>query len=152
MRYTGLSLFACVLLAGAAFAASPTSDSSTEVAQTPDASLELTAGSVAVGIGYTWGHGQLTYQGSRYKFRISGISVVDVGIANISASGNVYHLAKLEDLNGNYVAASAGLTIAGGGDAVVLKNEHGVVITLLATDQGLRFNLAGSGVSVKIES
>jgi hypothetical protein len=64
----------------------------------------------------------------------------------------VYHLSNPEDLNGNYVAASAGLPIAGGGDAVVLRNEHGVSTKLVGTTQGLRFNLAGRGVSVKLES
>jgi hypothetical protein len=144
-------MFLYVLITGAALAGNPALGQSSDV-DTPDATLELTAGTVAAGIGYTWGHGEITYQGASHKIRISGISIVDVGIVNMSASGNVYHLAKLEDLNGNYVAASAGLTIAGGGDAVVLKNEHGVFIKLLSTDQGIRFNLAGSGVNVKLDS
>jgi hypothetical protein len=152
MRYMRGSMFVYVLLTGAALAGHPAPGQSTEVADAPDANLELTAGAVAVGIGYTWGHGEITYQGASHKFSISGISIVDVGIVNISATGSVYHLAKLEDLNGNYVAASAGLTIAGGGDAVVLRNEHGVFIKLLSTDQGIRFNLAGSGVNVKLDS
>ena len=113
---------------------------------------DSTAGAIAAGIGYSWGHGELTYQGVKHKFKISGVSIVDVGVANISADGLVYHLSNLEDLNGNYVAASAGLTIAGGGDAVVLRNEHGVFIKLLGTTQGLRFDLAGSGITVKLES
>ena len=152
MRYMKGSMLASALLAGAALAGNPTLGRSTEADNAPDANLELTAGAVAAGIGYTWGHGEITYQGASHKFSISGISVVDVGIVNMSATGNVYHLTKLEDLSGNYVAASAGLTIAGGGDAIVLKNEHGVVIKLLSTDQGLRFNLAGSGMSVRLES
>jgi hypothetical protein len=152
MRYMKGSMLASALLTGAALAGNPTLGRSTEAANAPDANLELTAGAVAAGIGYTWGHGEITYQGASHKFSISGISVVDVGIVNMSATGNVYHLTKLEDLSGNYVAASAGLTIAGGGDAIVLKNEHGVVIKLLSTDQGLRFNLAGSGMSVRLES
>jgi hypothetical protein len=152
MRYMRVSILACVLLTGAAFAGDPASGPSTEIADAPTANLELTAGSVAAGIGYTWGHGEITYQGARHKFSISGISVVDVGIINMSASGTVYHLTKLEDLNGNYVAAAAGLTIAGGGDAVVLKNEHGVFIKLLSTDRGLRFNLSASGIHVTVEA
>ena len=153
MRYKVISMLTCVLLSGgAALAADPAANTSSNVPDAPDATLELTAGAVAVGIGYTWGHGELTYQGVKHKFKISGVSIVDVGVANISADGLVYHLRNLEDLNGNYVAASAGLTIAGGGDAVVLRNEHGVFIKLLATNQGLRFDLAGSGVSVKLES
>ena len=152
MRHIAVSMLTCVLLTGAALADDPPANSSNSVADAPDASLQLTAGAVAAGIGFTWGHGELTYQGVKYKFKISGVSIVDVGVANISANGLVYHLRNVEDLNGNYVAASAGLTIAGGGDAVVLKNEHGVFIKLAGTTQGLRFNLAGSGVSVKLES
>jgi len=145
-------MLTCVLLTGTALADDPAANPSSTVADAPDASIQLTAGAIAAGIGFTWGHGELTYQGVKHKFKISGISVVDVGAANISATGLVYHLNSLEDVNGNYVAASAGLTIAGGGDAVVLRNEHGVFIKLLGTTQGLRFDLAGSGVSVKLES
>ena len=152
MRHTVICMLACALLTGTALADDPPANSSSTVADAPDGTIELTAGAVAVGIGYTWGHGELTYQGAKHKFKISGLSIVDVGVANISADGLVYHLTRLEDLNGNYVAASAGLTIAGGGDAVVLRNEHGVFIKVLGTAQGLRFDLAGSGVSVKLES
>jgi hypothetical protein len=65
-------------------------------------------------------------------------------VANTASQTN------LEDLDGNYVAAAAGLTIGGGGDAVDLRNEHGVLIKLLATTHGLRFTLSGNGVSVKL--
>ena len=152
MRHTVVSMLTCVLLTGAALADDSASNSSSNVSDAPDATLQLTAGAIAAGIGYSWGHGELTYQGVKHKFKISGVSIVDVGVANISADGLVYHLSNLEDLNGNYVAASAGLTIAGGGDAVVLRNEHGVFIKLLGTTQGLRFDLAGSGITVKLES
>jgi hypothetical protein len=62
-------------------------------------------------------------------------------IAGYSLTGNVYNLEKLSDFEGNYVAATAGLTIAGGGSAAYL-NEHGVVIKLSSSTVGLRFNLA----------
>ena len=64
----------------------------------------------------------------------------------------VYNLKNIQDLNGNYVAASAGLTIAGGGWADYLKNEHGVVIKLLSTSRGLRFNLSANGMKVQLEN
>src|SRR5262249_56073594 len=73
----------------------------------PDATLRLTTGSVALGIGYTWGNGVLTYQGKEYPFSIDGLSVVDVGISQASASGSVYNLKKLEDFNATYPAAPA---------------------------------------------
>jgi hypothetical protein len=86
------------------------------------------------------------------EFSIHGISVVDVGATNFTAAGNVYHLTKLSDFSGNYVAAGAGVTLAGGGTAVYLKNEHGVVIKLVATDVGLKFNLSADGVHVNLKS
>ena len=119
---------------------------------TPDATLQLHGGSVAAGIGYIWGHGKVSYQGSDHSFNIRGVSVVDVGGASITATGVVMHLDKLGDFSGRYVAWGAGVTLAGGGSAVYMKNEHGVVIKLLSSTVGLRFNLSGNGVKVTLKS
>lgn len=118
----------------------------------PDATLTLQGGSVAAGIGYVWGHGSLTYQGAAHKFTISGVSVVDVGAAKISATGDVSHLTKLSDFAGVYTAWSAGATFGGGGSAVYMKNEHNVVIKLISSTEGLRFNLSGNGVKVSLQN
>lgn len=117
-----------------------------------DATLKLEGGSIAAGIGYVWGHGSLTYQGVAHKFSISGVSVVDVGAAKISATGDVSHLGKLSDFEGVYTAWSAGATLGGGGSAVYMKNEQGVVIKLISSTEGLRFNLSGNGVKVKLQN
>jgi hypothetical protein len=118
----------------------------------PDATFKLQGGSVAAGIGFVWGHGTVSYQGIDHKFGIHGVSVVDVGGAKISASGVVMHMDKLSDFAGTYVAWSAGFTVAAGGSAVYMKNEHGVVIKLLSKTEGLRFNLSGGGVKVALRS
>ncbi|MGO9993028.1 MAG: EipA family protein [Steroidobacteraceae bacterium] len=152
MRKISLSIIACALFSGAGFAEDQTDSASVAADAQPDATVVLNAGSVAAGIGYTWGHGDLTYDNQMHQFSISGVSIVDAGVANITATGNVYNLNKLSDFAGNYVAASAGLTIAGGGSVAYLKNEHGVIIKLSSTTVGLRFNLAASGVSVKLKS
>ena len=120
-------------------------------ANSPDATLELSGGSVAVGIGYTWGGGTLTYNGKTYPVELSGLSIADVGASKIEASGSVYHLGKLADFDGNYTAATAGITIAGGGSATAMQNQNGVVINILSTTQGLKFALAASGMSLKIK-
>jgi hypothetical protein len=129
-------------------------DSATNAADSasPDATVSRDAGSVAAGIGYVWGHGKVNYQNTPHSFSISGVSLLDVGGASISATGYVYHLGKLTDFAGKYTAYSAGVTIAGGGSAAYMKNEHGVVIKLTSTTEGLRFNLAASGVTVKLTS
>ena len=117
-----------------------------------DGSVELSGGAVAAGIGYTWGGGTLTFKNHKHNFGISGLSIVDVGASSYSASGNVYHLNKLSDFDGNYVALSAGAAIAGGANAVYLQNQNGVVIKVSATEIGLRFNLAASGVNVTLKN
>jgi hypothetical protein len=64
----------------------------------------------------------------------------------------VHKLAQLFDFAGNYVAVGAGITIAGGGTALYLKNEHGVVIKLLSTDVGLKFKLSADGVRIVLKN
>jgi hypothetical protein len=143
-------------LASALFSGATLADNSTEgragTGAEPDATVELSGGAIAAGIGYQWGHGDVVYRGQKHRFSLSGLSIVDVGVTDISANGVVYNLKNLQDLNGNYVAASAGLTIAGGGSADYLKNEHGVVIKLLATSRGLRFNLSANGMKVRLQN
>ena len=152
MRNLIASLAACTLLCGAALAGEAGSSAPIKDDAQPDGAVTLSGGSVAAGIGYTWGHGELKYRDNSHQFSIKGVSVVDVGATNFTATGNVYNLGKLSDFTGNYVAAGAGLTVAGGGTAVYLKNEHGVVIKLVSTEVGLKFKLSADGVHVALKS
>ena len=119
--------------------------------KTPDATLTMSEGQVAVGIGYSWGKGVLDYQGKKYNFKVKGLSVVDVGISKATSSGKVYNLKKLEDFNGNYTAASAEGTLAGGAGALTMKNQNGVVIDLVSTTAGVNLKLSVEGVSLTLE-
>jgi len=118
----------------------------------PDAAISLSGGAVAAGVGYVWGSGQLTFDGSPYSFKVSGLSIVDVGVAKIDAAGAVYNLKHLNDFDGTYTAFAAGATVAGGGGVAYLRNQNGVVIKLNSTSAGLRFNLSANGVTLKLES
>jgi len=150
MRPLAVTVVACALLSGVALADS-SGQSGAVISGAPDATVELSGGAVAAGIGFEWGHGDIVYQGQKHRFSLSGLSIVDVGAANITGSGVVYNLHNLQDLSGNFVAATAGLTVAGGGEADYLRNEKGVVIKLLATSKGLRFNLSGNGMKIKLQ-
>jgi hypothetical protein len=119
--------------------------------EVPDGAVRISSGSVAVGVGFSWGSGVLTYQGKDYPFDVSGLSVADVGISKAEAAGVVYHLKKLEDFNGNYTGISAGATVAGGGGVVALKNQNGVVLNLVGTTQGLKFKLGVDGVKITLK-
>lgn len=117
---------------------------------TPDATIDFSGGSVAAGVGFTWGHGILHYQGKDFRFSLKGLSVAAVGAERIQASGEVFNLGKLADFNGNYTAVSAGATVAGGASVADMKNQSGAVIHLHSTTQGLDFNLSLDGVAIKL--
>jgi len=117
----------------------------------PDATLRLSGGSVAAGLGISWGGGTLTYKGKDYPVSITGLSVGKVGITKVEASGNVYNLKDLKDFNGNYTAAAGGATVAGGASAVAMKNQSGVSVTLSATTQGVDITIGGGGVDMRLK-
>ena len=151
MRSTIISLAACIGFALAAYADEVDSQAPVAEDAKPDAVVTLSGGSVAAGIGYTWGRGELAYQDRTYQFSIKGLSIVDVGASNYTATGNVYNLKKLADFSGNYTAVGAGFTIAGGGTGVYLRNDHGVVVKVRGKDVGLKFKLSAEGVRVALK-
>lgn len=154
MRRLFLSLFATVLVSTVAVAAEgdsaapPVSDQAI-----PSAYMWLSGGSLAVGIGYTWGHGTLYFSKDQkqYKFKLSGVSIADVGGAGITAEGEVYNLSKPSDLSGSYSAVTAGVTVIEGGSVAYLKNSNGVVIKLHSQTGGLRFNLSANGMDITLQ-
>jgi hypothetical protein len=117
----------------------------------PTGSLTFSGASVAAGVGYVWGHGTLTYSDKQCKFKVSGVSVVDVGAANITATGDVYNLSGPQDFDGKYSAVAAGVTVGNGGSVAYLSNGKGVVIKLHSATQGLRFNLSADGVRITLQ-
>ena len=116
-----------------------------------DATLTMSEGQVAVGIGFSWGKGVLTYQGKEYPFKVQGLSVVDIGISKATSAGKVFNLKKLEDFNGNYTAASAEGTVAGGAGVLKMKNQNGVEIELVSTTAGVNLKLSLEGVSLTLD-
>jgi len=122
-----------------------------EKEKTPDATLTLSKGQVAVGIGWSWGEGVLTLKGKDYPFKVSGLSVGDVGITKAEAEGKVYNLKKLEDFNGTYASAAAEATVGAGAGAKAMENKKGVVIHLYSKTKGLNLKLAGEGVKFTLE-
>jgi hypothetical protein len=118
----------------------------------PSGTVEIATTSIAAGVGVVWGDGTLHYQNANYVFSIQGLSVVDVGISSITTTGEVFDLNNPQDLAGNYVAGAAGIALAGGADAIILQNDRGVVLRLHGVEKGVRFQLGGQGVSIKLKS
>jgi len=139
-------LLVLVLLAGGMW-----SMAAAQEASDLSGTVTVTATSVAAGIGWSWGSGTLTLlDGSQHQFKVSGLDVVAVGIKQATGVGNVYNLKKIEDFEGKYVKAAAGIAVGGGAGATSMRNDKGVVISLTSVGQGVDIRLAVSGMDVTL--
>jgi hypothetical protein len=119
--------------------------------KTPDATIRISEGSVAVGIGWTWGRGDVNYKGKTYHFKIEGLSVAEVGVTKAEATGSVYNLKSVDDLNGVFAAAGTEGTAGKGAGVSSLRNDKGVVINLKSETKGANIKIAASGLKVTLE-
>ena len=116
----------------------------------PDATLRLTQSSAALILGYTWGSGSLVFQDKIYRVEVGAFSVLALGFVKAEASGEVFHLKRIEDFDGTYTAVSIEGTLAGGAGATIMQNQNGVVIHLFTTTAGLNLKVAPEGVRLSI--
>jgi hypothetical protein len=97
----------------------------------PDATLRLSGGSFAAGIGFSSGSGTLTYKGKNYPVKVNGLSVGKVGMTSSSAYGEVFNLKHLQDFNGHYnvgAAGTRGVTLGAGKSGTIKSNQAGVIV------------------------
>jgi hypothetical protein len=146
IKKIGIVLFVLGLMTGFTFAA--------ENESKPDATLRLSGGSFALGVGFSWGSGTLTYKGKEYPVKMNGLSVGKVGMTSVSAHGEVFNLKHLQDFNGHYnvgAEGTRGVTIAKGKAGTLMTNQAGVIVRLAATQTGVDVNATGGGVDMQIQ-
>lgn len=103
-------------------------------------------------LGGSVGGGELTYQGKKYPFKIGGVSVgANFGVSKLSAVGEVFNLTDISKFPGTYAKLDSNVSVGGGVGGMVMRNEHGVVMSLTSTQEGLQFNMSANGVTVKME-
>lgn len=117
----------------------------------PSGTLTMSSKAVGVGIGVTWGDGTLTVAGKTYPFSVEGLGIADLGVSNVSASGEVFNLKNVADFSGTYAAGEAGFALDKGQNDIIMKNPAGVVLRLRGTQQGVRLTLAASGVKLTLK-
>jgi hypothetical protein len=117
----------------------------------PVGSLSIDMTSVGVGVGGTWGSGVLRFQGKQHPFKINGLSVGNVGIATITAVGNVYNMNDVSQFAGNYAAVGAGISLAGGMAGLKMQNQNGVIIDVYAVQQGVQLNVGPQGFDISMK-
>ena len=146
MKKYGIALLVLGLITGFTLAA--------ENESKPDATLRLSGGSFALGIGFRWGSATLTYKGKEYPVKMNGLSVGKVGMTSVSAHGEVFNLKHLQDFNGHYnvgAEGTRGVTIAKGKAGSIMTNQAGVIVRLAATQTGVDVNATGGGVDMQIQ-
>jgi len=114
------------------------------------ATLTVSGGTVAAGIGLHWGTGTLSYSGKTYPVKVEGLSVGEVGVIRATAWGEVSNLERLEDFSGNYVAVGVEATAAGGAGVTVMRNQNGVVVELTSTTQGASLLFGAEGIRLTL--
>jgi len=118
---------------------------------TPSGTLTIATTSIAVGIGVNWGTGVLTTYGQRYAFTVQGLEVGGVGVSKVQAVGQVYNLRKVADFSGTYVAVGADAAVGGGAGILTMRNQHGVVINLQSTQQGIKLTAGVEGITMTLK-
>jgi hypothetical protein len=119
-------------------------------AGTPDATLDISGSRGAVGVGFVKASGTLHFLGQNYPVQVRGFTIGEVGGGTITATGDVYNLGKLSDLDGSYDVATAGAALGGGSGGASMQNQHGVVIKLRGTMQGASVNLSIGRLALKV--
>lgn len=122
-----------------------------EIKPVTTGTVVIEGGSVAVGVGFSWGGGSLTYAGEVFPFKMKGLSLVGVGISKVKMTGKALNLNNAADLAGTYKGLGGGLTVVGGGASFKAKNEHGVVLAMSTFQEGLEMSLGGGGFKVEMQ-
>ena len=127
---------------------------SLSAAEEPDGAIKITTRMVAPGIGLSWGDGVLTYKGQEipFTFQANGLfRNVDESITAAELSGQVFNLKNAADFAGNYQKAEEKGSESEASSSATMKNENGVVVNLVSTVTGRKFNLSREGLKVELK-
>ena len=119
----------------------------------PSASVTIRQVQIAfIGSG-TAGGGTLYYRGRAYPFRLGGLGIGGFGVSRLEATGTVYNMRSLEDINGVYAQVRSGWAIGEQGRGRMwLQNPDGVYLKLVARRQGLALSLGADGMVIRLGS
>ena len=117
----------------------------------PDATVSFSGKAAAVGVATTWGQGTLHFRGRDYPFKLQGLGLLGVGVSSFDATGDVYHLEKVEDFGGSYAAAAAAAALDQGEYSTSMQNQHGVTMRIKSTTKGVELKASLEGVAVQLQ-
>jgi len=90
---------------------------------------------------------------SRLPVQARRAGIGGIGVSRLDASGAVYNMRNLQDINGVYGQARSGWAIGDQGRGRMwLQNANGVYLKLQARRQGLALSLGADGMVIELGS
>jgi len=138
-----------ILLAGAVLALVTIPHGSAN-AMTCKVSIDLIKGGFIVGL--AGGSGTMTCGDKTYQLQLGGIKAgLVIGGSITKLTGEVRNLNKVQDVEGTYAGAGAGVAVVGGLKGIVVTNGKGVQMALAGPQVGLMADLDLSGTVVRLK-
>ncbi len=146
IKALSIFLLALFLIAGC-----KSSGEKTDMSTAPDGTINIE--------NWTWqaiatmnvGKGELKFNNQVYKFEIGGVGAGGVGVAKMSASGEVHNLKDIADFPGKYFHVKASGTIAVGAGGIAMENEKDVVIKLVSKNKGVQLSIGPKGIDITMK-
>ena len=138
------SLIATIVLAGAASLALSS-------AQADDGRIQFTVLKAGLVIGGSGGSGRLSFKGRSYALSIGGLSYgFTFGASRTNCRGTVSNIRRPQDVEGVYVAGSAGAALGRGAQVIVLTNQNGAVLSLSGQSVGAIVSADLNGLALSL--
>lgn len=137
-------LLAAAVLAGA-------SSLAVVPAQADSGRIQFTVVKAGVVIGGSGGSGTLGFKGRRYSLSIGGLSYgFTFGASQTDFRGTVSNIRRPQDVEGVYVAGSAGAALGRGAQVIVLTNQNGAVLNLSGRSVGAIVSADLNGLALSL--
>jgi len=152
-RLRKASFRACqaLLFAAAAVGAAPQAGAQTSAGPRPVGRVSIDQVQLAFIGSAAAGGGTLFFRGRSYRFTINGLGIGGIGASKLEATGEVYQLARVSDLEGIYGQVRLGWALASQGDGRLwLQNDKGVVLRLRTKREGLMLAAGADAVRIRL--
>jgi hypothetical protein len=100
--------------------------------------------------GYVLGDGEFIYEGQARRFQFSGLPLRHGRARRVSGAGIVSCLRTLAEFSGTFLPCDAATAGAGRRRVALLRNEHGVMIELFASDGNPLADLPEDALCVRL--
>ena len=114
------------------------------------ATIAFTLSAADLGAGMSWGKGVLTFEGHDYPFRIRGGSGAAIGFSKTRATGTVYNLYRIQDIEGTYWSVQGEATVGAGKGAAVMENNNCIHIKFTSHSTGARLAFSVERLTISL--